>query len=293
MIAKTEPWYEATLGLVKQRHGGKQDKVGRPYYQHFERVTDRLLRSVPDATRAQVQAALLHDALEPGEMSVADLWRVGIDDEVIGLIQAITLPTDDRSYMQYIADLAGTRNIAAIQVKLADNADAVANHQADGSPNSKQTLEQTYLPARQMLLQALSGPEIEPAADWPAPVREEFRGRLWNGHVGTRLLAETEEVRVWESRLRPGERIGFHRHVLSYCWTAMCVGTSHSHHENGTIRERSYKPGDTAYYEYGLGEFRYHDLENVGETELLFAIVERLDSPNPPLDLRAFVSASA
>jgi hypothetical protein len=51
------------------------------------------------------------------------------------------------------------------------------------------------------------------------------------------------------------------------------------------IRERTYKQGDTAYYEYGLGDFRFHDLENVGATELVFAIVESLDSANPPLAL--------
>jgi (p)ppGpp synthase/HD superfamily hydrolase len=156
MITKSEPWYVATLDLVKQRHNGKQDKMGRPYYQHFERVADRLLQGVPNATRAQTLAALLHDALEPGEMTLEELRGSGIDDEVIVLIQLITLPTDGRSYLQYIADLAATRNIAAIQVKLADNADAIANHEADGSPQAKQTLEETYLPSRKMMLQALS-----------------------------------------------------------------------------------------------------------------------------------------
>ena len=37
-----------------------------------------------------------------------------------------------------------------------------------------------------------------------------------NGCVGTELLSETDKVRVWIIRLRPGERVGFHRHVLNY-----------------------------------------------------------------------------
>ena len=44
---------------------------------------------------------------------------------------------------------------------------------------------------------------------WPS---EEFEAIQLNGRVGTRLLSETDRVRVWEIRLAPGERIGFHRH---------------------------------------------------------------------------------
>lgn len=158
MITKSEDWYIQTLGLVKQRHEGAQDRMGRPYYQHFERVADRLLQSVPEACRAQVQAALLHDAFEPGKSQVSadELRRAGIDEEAVRILQRITLPTDGRSYLQYIADLAASRDIAAIQVKLADNADAIANHTADGSEELKRTLEQTYLPSRRMLQQALA-----------------------------------------------------------------------------------------------------------------------------------------
>lgn len=158
MITKTEGWYIQTLGIVKLRHEGTQDRMGRPYYQHFERVADLLLQSAPEASRAQVQAALLHDAFEPGRLQVSadELRRAGIDDEAVQIIQRITLPTDGRSYLEYIADLAASGDIAAIQVKLADNADAIANHTADGSEESKRTLEHTYLPSRRMLLQALA-----------------------------------------------------------------------------------------------------------------------------------------
>lgn len=131
----------------------------------------------------------------------------------------------------------------------------------------------------------LAGPLADPPADWPAQLRQEFLSRQQNGNVGTRLLAETDRVRVWETRLRPGERIAFHRHVLNYCWTAMSAGMTRSHAQDGSVRERAYTPGDSAYYEYGPGEFRFHDLENVGTTDLLFAIVESLDSPNRPLSL--------
>ena len=110
--------------------------------------------------------------------------------------------------------------------------------------------------------------ELSPSKDWPTPILQEFWDRQQNGHVGTRLLVETDRMRIWETRLRPGERIAFHKHVLNYCWTALSFGVSRSHAENGTVRERSYKPGDSAYYEYPAGDFRFHDLANVGATEL-------------------------
>jgi beta-alanine degradation protein BauB len=53
---------------------------------------------------------------------------------------------------------------------------------------------------------------------WPAAIMAEFeREKLNNnGCVGSTLLSENDKVRVWIIRLAPGERIGFHRHVLNY-----------------------------------------------------------------------------
>jgi hypothetical protein len=45
--------------------------------------------------------------------------------------------------------------------------------------------------------------------------------------------------------------------------------------------------GQTSHLTYGPGEFKVHDLENIGDTELIFTTVEFLDSANPPLPLLA------
>ena len=57
--------------------------------------------------------------------------------------------------------------------------------------------------------------------EWPAALKTEFarEAEKPNGCVGSELLSETEKLRVWTIRLKPGERIGFHRHVLNYFWT--------------------------------------------------------------------------
>src|SRR3984893_13668574 len=117
--------------------------------------------------------------------------------------------------------------------------------------------------------------EVAPA--WPSTIREEFEANQLNGRVGTRLLSETDRVRVWEIRLAPGERIGFHRHVLDYFWTAVTPGRARSHTEQGSTIETSYYAGETQHSSYSQGEYKIHDLENIGDADLIFTTVEFLD----------------
>lgn len=126
----------------------------------------------------------------------------------------------------------------------------------------------------------------------PLALKEEFVARAGNGQVGSRLVSETERVRVWHLSLKPGERIGFHTHVLDYFWTAVTAGQARSHYGDGRTVEVSYLSGDTRHHRYGLGEFMIHDLENTGETELVFTTVEFLDSANAPLELPANVGSA-
>ena len=51
------------------------------------------------------------------------------------------------------------------------------------------------------------------------------------------------------------------------------------------MSDTAYKPGDIKQLTFKEGEFMVHDLENIGDTELLFTTVEFLDSANKPLDL--------
>ena len=70
---------------------------------------------------------------------------------------------------------------------------------------------------------------------------------------------------MWIIRLAPGERIGFHRHVLDYFWTAVSGGRGRQHVQDGTTVEYTYQPGETRHETYGKGEFKVHDLENLGD----------------------------
>jgi quercetin dioxygenase-like cupin family protein len=132
-------------------------------------------------------------------------------------------------------------------------------------------------------------------AAWPAAIAAEFERERQNnnGCVGSSLLSETERARVWIIRLAPGERIGFHRHVLDYFWTAVSGGRGRQHLHDGTTVEYTYRPGETRHETYGPGEYKVHDLENIGDKEMVFMTVEFLNCANMPLPIPDTVRAAA
>ena len=127
----------------------------------------------------------------------------------------------------------------------------------------------------------------EDRSEWPAELKAEFEreSRNPNPCVGSQLLSETDKVRIWIIRLRPGERIGFHRHVLNYFWTSVNGGRARQHLMDGSTVEQNYLPGETRHETYGPGEFKVHDLENLGNEEMIFNTIEFLDSANRPLPI--------
>ena len=130
---------------------------------------------------------------------------------------------------------------------------------------------------------------------WPADIAADFAREAKNPNpcVGTTLLSETDRTRVWIIRLAPGERTGFHRHVLDYFWTSISGGRGRQHIQDGTTLECTYAPCETRHETYGLGQFKVHDLENLGDQELVFMTVEFKDSANKPMALPDKVRASA
>ncbi len=129
--------------------------------------------------------------------------------------------------------------------------------------------------------------EKKDKAAWPADIAAEFarEAKSPNPCVGTTLLSENERTRVWIIRLAPGERVGFHRHVLDYFWTSISGGRARQHMQDGTTLECTYSPGETRHETYGKDEFKVHDLENLSDMEMVFMTVEFKDSTNKPIPL--------
>ena len=144
--------------------------------------------------------------------------------------------------------------------------------------------------------QALSS-RPAPAPGVPPGLSDELASGRGNGCVGTRLLSETDRVRVWTIELRPGERIGFHTHVLDYFWTAVTSGRARSRFGDGRVVETEYRAGDIQHMTFSPGRSTTHDLANIGDTDLIFTTVEFLDGVNPafalPADVRAEAEAAA
>jgi len=118
-------------------------------------------------------------------------------------------------------------------------------------------------------------------------LKDEFGREAFNPCVGQILLSESDRSRVWFIRLEPGERLGFHRHVLDYFWTALTDGKARSHVDGGPAQASEYFAGQTKHLTFKKGEFMIHDLENIGTEPLLFMTVEHLQSANQPLPLPA------
>ena len=60
-------------------------------------------------------------------------------------------------------------------------------------------------------------------------------------------------------------------------------GRGRQHLQDGSTVEHGYLAGETRHETYPKGESKVHDLENIGDTELVFATVEFLNSANAPL----------
>ena len=121
--------------------------------------------------------------------------------------------------------------------------------------------------------------------EWPDEIVEDFDRNEYSGNVGTELLFENDRVRVWEIRLAPGERLPAHRHVLDYFWTAVTPGHYLQRNHDGSTDQNTYDAGLTLFFTVEEDEFALHDLENLGDTDMIFTTVELKDSANDPLDL--------
>lgn len=123
------------------------------------------------------------------------------------------------------------------------------------------------------------------APHWSEALIAEAAGAGRNGRVGSRLVSETDDYRIWLIEIPPGGRLPFHTHVLNYFWVATSAGRARSRRPDGQVGEMSYSVGETRHMAFAKGESMTHDLENIGDTVLTFTTVEDKRSPNAPLSL--------
>ncbi len=149
-------WFREALEFAKSLHHGQVDKAGAPYWMHLERVARRLVERFPDATKAQLQAALLHDVIEDAGATADDLRDAGIEEEAIAAIQLVSRNLDsDGTYPDWIRQIAATGNVTAIRVKLVDNLDNSDPARVVAIAAGPRMVAEKYAPARVILEQVL------------------------------------------------------------------------------------------------------------------------------------------
>lgn len=105
----------AAYRLAARLHAGQTDKVGRPYIEHLTRVFLRVCDR--GASREQQIAALLHDVIEDGKATAAELRIMGVPDGAVELVMVLTKRPDE-TYQAYV--LRVKLHAKAVPVKFCD-----------------------------------------------------------------------------------------------------------------------------------------------------------------------------
>lgn len=101
------------ITFATAKHDGQLDKSGEPHILHVLSVM-QLTESTDETIRC---AAVLHDVVEDTDATWEDLYAIGMSEEVVDAVRAVTKLTG-QSYAQY--QEAVFANPKAMIVKLAD-----------------------------------------------------------------------------------------------------------------------------------------------------------------------------
>ncbi|GMN12073.1 hypothetical protein MTsPCn9_08940 [Croceitalea sp. MTPC9] len=121
--------------------------------------------------------------------------------------------------------------------------------------------------------------ELNPANDfakWEPSFIKELRLLEFKETLGSMLLFEDDSIKLWNLKLEKGERMPFLKHNKDYSWISETDALLKSRFGNGKIALIRVEKGDTKYHE-NFGKSRINDLENVGETPVIFKVLEYKD----------------
>lgn len=99
------------VALAEQQHAGQVDKAGRPYIDHPKRVMGAM------QTDAERIVAVLHDVIEDGDVTLAQLADEGFPRYLLDALDAVTRRAGE-TYEAFVARAA--LDPIGRQVKIAD-----------------------------------------------------------------------------------------------------------------------------------------------------------------------------
>lgn len=121
--------------------------------------------------------------------------------------------------------------------------------------------------------------ELNPVHDftkWEANYIEELNLLEFKESLGSMLLFEDDSIKLWNLKLKKGERMPFWRNNKDYSWISETDALLKSRFGNGKIALVRIAKGETKYQE-NSGKDYINDLENIGETTAIFKILEYKD----------------
>lgn len=141
-IEKIDNLYARAFIIVAEVFKNKQDKAGKPYFNHLFRVSLKL------GEETEQIAALLHDIVEDTEVTFKDLLEIGFPVDVVEIVKLVTKPEIDTSnmtkeeklklYSDEIDSIIESGNIHAIRLKKADMSDNYNKERLKSLPLDKQ-----------------------------------------------------------------------------------------------------------------------------------------------------------
>jgi GTP pyrophosphokinase len=105
--------------FAEERHEGQFRKGGERFFNHVQRVAEKVWMINP--TAAAIAAAYLHDVVEDGRATFAEISGL-FGEEVYKIVRLLTR-REGESYEIYVMKIAKSGNLAAMQIKMADNED--------------------------------------------------------------------------------------------------------------------------------------------------------------------------
>lgn len=102
--------------------------------------------------------------------------------------------------------------------------------------------------------------------------------RTISSHVGSKLLFENDQVRVWDLRLAPGESTGLHRHTTDFFYVVIGSGALQRFGPDGSTAPARQMSDGEVHFRSVPGE-DVHEAVNVGEGAWRNIVVELLQPP--------------
>ena len=104
---------EEALQIALDAHKGQKDLDGKPAILHPIAV------GLMGSNDAEIKTGFLHDVVEDSDLTIDDLCRKGVDEEVLA---ALELLTHDKAtdYFEYVYKIAHSGNYTAIHTKIND-----------------------------------------------------------------------------------------------------------------------------------------------------------------------------